>query len=106
MVKLRTTRKAFQRRWMNCQSSEKNLIIRFESSMSKRNENGLTRRRYSAKTKNTGDNKLSSGMNRMQGSANSKSLKIHPPSGRLNRKPEPLRNVKRQRKLMTKSSKH
>ena len=73
--------------------------------MSKRKENGKTRRRFSAKTKNFGDNKLNSGMKWMQRREKVKSLKIHPPSGRLNRKPEPSKSVKRTRKIMKKSSK-
>ena len=104
MVKLRTTRKVFQKRWRNCQSSERSLIIRSDSSMSKRKENSNERRRYNANNKNTGDYKLSRGMSRMQRSVRVKSLKIHPHSGPLNRKPEPLKRDERHRKIMKKSN--
>ena len=69
MVKLRTTRKAFQKRWMSYRGSDKSLINRSKSSMSKRNENSSERRRYNANNKNTGEYRLSNGMSRMQESA-------------------------------------
>lgn len=104
MVKLRTTRKAYQKRWRNCRSSDRSLIIRSDSSMSKWNEKSNERRRYNANNKNTGDNKLSRGMSRMQKSARVRSSKIHPHSGPLNRKPEPLKRDERHRKIMKKSN--
>ena len=104
MVKLRTTRKAYQKRWKNCLSSDRSLIIRSDSSMSKRNENSYERRRYNANNKNIGDNKLSRGMSRMQKSVRVKSSKTHPHSGPLNRKPEPLKRDERHRKIMKKSN--
>ena len=104
MVKLRTTRKAYQKRWRNCRSSDRSLIIRSDSSMSKWNEKSNERRRYSANNKNTGDYKLSRGMSRMQKNVRVKSSKIHPHSGPLNRKPEPLKRDERHRKIMKKSN--
>ena len=104
MVKLRTTRKAYQKRWKNCRGSDKSLIIRSNSTMSKSYENNSERRRYNANNKNTGDYKLSRGMSRMQKSVRVKSLKTHPPSGPLNRKPEPLKRDERHRKIMKKSN--
>ena len=72
--------------------------------MSKRNENSYERRRYNANNKSTGDNKLSKGMSRMQKNVRVKSSKIHPHSGLLNRKPEPLKRDERHRKIMKKSN--
>ena len=72
--------------------------------MSKSYENNSERRRYSANNKNTGDYKLSRGMSRMQKNVRVKSLKIHPHSGPLNRKQEPLKRDERHRKIMKKSN--
>ena len=104
MVKLRTTRKAFQKRWMNCRGRDRSLMIRSESSMNRRKENFSERKRCNANNKNTGDFKLNSEMSWMQGSAKVKSSKILPPFGLLNRKPEPLKSGKRTRKIMKKSN--
>ena len=93
MVKLRTTRKAFLKRWTNCRGRDRSLIIRSNSTMSKRNEKGFKRRRHNVNNKRSGENRLSRGMNKMQENAKVKSLKIHPPFGLSNRKLEPSRSA-------------